>query len=350
MTRRSAPGALRSARAEGVRVAFYGRVARDENPQHALQQQLRAVRAALPSEVPIVGRFVDVGPWNGLSGSTYASSIASLCGRPVDGGVTDLLDRTMRPDRHFDVVACSDADRLSRRLVDRVRIEDDLAAYGVRVVTAVDPAIATLPPLDTPDTTQKRLRRWAWDLVTAETTHLARAVRDQMRAEGWHLGPTPYGYATETLTVDRRQRRRLVADPVCAEAVRTIFAYRAHHGLGVTAVARALNADPHQTAARAPDTSNAARPWSPATVRAILANPVYTGHLVSNRVDAARRLRPITEWTWSPTPAHEPIIAVDVFLAAHHITTIRQSSADDHGPDSLDESTTRQQPRQGGQR
>ncbi|WP_189060255.1 recombinase family protein [Longimycelium tulufanense] len=153
-------------------MAFYGRVACADDPHTAIQRQLRVVAAALPAGATIAGCFADVGPWNGLRGSTRSTAMWHLDGRPVDGGLIDLLDRACRPDRLFDVVACSDVDRLSRRLADRVRIEENLAEHGVRVVTLDDPVIATPARLDILSATQQRLRRWAWDVGSTESAPL----------------------------------------------------------------------------------------------------------------------------------------------------------------------------------
>jgi hypothetical protein len=45
-----------------ARVAFYGRVARDEQPPLSLQRQSHAVRAALGTMTPVVLCYADVGP------------------------------------------------------------------------------------------------------------------------------------------------------------------------------------------------------------------------------------------------------------------------------------------------
>lgn len=112
-------------------MAFYRRVASaDDDPHPAIQQQLRAVAAALPAEAPLVGYFADLGPWNGLRGGSHPTGTWSLDDHPIDGGLIELAHSTRRPDRHVDVAACNDADRLSCRLVHRVRIEDDLAGHG----------------------------------------------------------------------------------------------------------------------------------------------------------------------------------------------------------------------------
>lgn len=138
MTSPPAPGVINPARAGGVRVAFYGWIARADDPHTAVQRHLWVVTVVLFIQAPIVGYFVDVGPWNGLRGSIYSTGAWYLDGFLVDGGLVGLLDRTCRADRHADV------DRLSRRLGGGVRIENGLAEHGVGVLTPEDPMIAMI--------------------------------------------------------------------------------------------------------------------------------------------------------------------------------------------------------------
>jgi hypothetical protein len=127
-----------------IHAAFYGRVVRDVDPEVSIQRQLAAAAIAL-ADIPITGFFADVAPWSGLHGSTHPTDTWRLNGHPVDGGVLDLLDRARRPEPRLDLVVCADLERLSRRLVDRVRIEGLLADCGVRIVTPADPYIPTDP-------------------------------------------------------------------------------------------------------------------------------------------------------------------------------------------------------------
>ncbi|MGH3779242.1 MAG: hypothetical protein ACRDRO_01080 [Pseudonocardiaceae bacterium] len=143
MTRPSAPGAIPPADAGAARVALFGRGACPDDPHTELHRQLRAVSAALPTQARIIGYVVDVGPWNGQRGSIHTTDTRRLDGHPVKGGLIDLLDRACSAHRDVDVIACIDLGRLSRRLVECVRIEGDLA-HGVRVLTPDDPAITIL--------------------------------------------------------------------------------------------------------------------------------------------------------------------------------------------------------------
>jgi site-specific DNA recombinase len=55
--------------------------------------------------------------------------------------------------------------------------------------------------------------------------------------------------------------------------------------------------------------------WSRSVVRSILRNPKYTGYNVWGRHDKRRGrplIRPHSDWTWSTTPTHEPILSKEL--------------------------------------
>lgn len=127
------------ARRSGIRVAFYGRSARDDGAHLAIQRQLAVVVAALPADAVIVAFFADVGAWNGLHASTRGCGGWARRGRVVDGGLIELLHRTRRPNPGFEVMACSDVERVSRRLADRFRLEQHFVANSIALVIADGP-------------------------------------------------------------------------------------------------------------------------------------------------------------------------------------------------------------------
>lgn len=113
-----------------IRVAFYGKAAREENASVSLERQLRAVSTALPTHVRISCHFADSGMWNSArEGSTTAGT--SLDGYPVLGGLKELLRRAHDADHDFDVDVCFDDSRLPRRIAEGLAVEDELAKCGV---------------------------------------------------------------------------------------------------------------------------------------------------------------------------------------------------------------------------
>lgn len=319
-----------------TRVVFYGRVARDEQPLLSLQRQVRAVRAALGTMAPIVRCYADVGPHTGLGTGGRSVTGCVMGDEQIAGGIDQLLARAASAERDFEVVACSSIDRISQRYLDGARIEATLAEHTVRLVAADEPTSHVLSALaDVPDaramTTQATLRRWAWELVTDERTRLASATRERLLDHGWHVGPVPYGYTSDTVLVDGARRRRLLVEPTQAAIVRSIFSSYVCERHGVTQIARALNQSASSAVSSTPHTDGPPRRWTGSQVRAVVSNPVYTGYRVTNRRDAAGRPRPVHEWTWSATTVRPRIVAQDVFLAAQRITEDRRTSPEGRG-------------------
>src|SRR5947209_3125330 len=90
-----------------ARVAFCGRVARDEQRLLSLQRQLRAVRAALATTTPSLRCYADVGPYHAVG--TGGRSVAGCWwgDDQVAGGVDQLLARAASAEHDFEVVAYS---------------------------------------------------------------------------------------------------------------------------------------------------------------------------------------------------------------------------------------------------
>jgi site-specific DNA recombinase len=319
-----------------ARVVFYGRVARDEQPLLSLQRQVRTVRAVLGTMAPIVRCYADVGPHTGL-GTGGRSVAGCLVGdEQVAGGIDQLLARAASAERDFEVVVCSSIDRISKRPLDGVRIEAALAEHAVRLVAADEPTSHVLSALaDVPDaramTTRATLRRWAWELVTDERTRLSNATRERLLDQGWHVGPVPYGYTSDTVIVAGARRRRLLVEPTQATIVQSIFSSYVCQRRGVTQIARDLNQSASSAVSSTPHTDGPPRQWTGSQIRAVVSNPVYTGYRVTNRRDATRRPRPVHEWTWSKKTVRPRIVPQDVFLTAQRITTDRRPSPQGRG-------------------
>jgi len=123
----------------------------------ALTRQLVSARAVLPTGATIVGVFADVCAWDAwppdptsiTTSSTTATADPSICtgwmlgGHTVDGGMLTLLRRARQRVPGFDVVACEDGDRLSRKVLRQILIDDAFRACGVHVVIADE---GPLPP------------------------------------------------------------------------------------------------------------------------------------------------------------------------------------------------------------
>lgn len=97
------------------------------------------------------------------------------------------------------------------------------------------------------------------------------------------------------------------------------FAYRVQERLSFQAFADrldlALNPPPSPV-----DPRRAVGHWTMSSVREILSNPKYAGHMVWNR--RARKTNggkanPPSAWVWSEKPTHEPLISLEMFITVH---------------------------------
>ncbi|MCX5562017.1 recombinase family protein [Streptomyces sp. NBC_00038] len=179
------------------------------------------------------------------------------------------------------------------------------------------------------------------------------AMTVQTRDQGRYLGGRPpYGYRLADAgphpnrSFARRGVRihRLDIDPACGPIVSWIFTQRlARHS--VARITRALNdaAIPCPSAAdpgRNPHPSD--RQWILTTVRAILANPRYTGRQVWNRqrtdhdlIDPANtslghrdtmRWNTPADWIISTAPAHPALVSEADFITVQHLHADRPTA------------------------
>ena len=187
--------------------------------------------------------------------------------------------------------------------------------------------------------------------ITRTRIRVRTAMAAQTREQGRYLGGRPpYGYRladagphpNKAHAAWGRRAWRLEPDPDTTPVVQWIFAQRlAGHSLA--RITRALTeagipcpsaADPERNRHRA------AQEWSLTTVRAILANPRYTGRQVWNRQPTAMDLidpantglghRQVQRWDlpdgWviSARPAHPALVSEEDFIAAQGIRAARK--------------------------
>ena len=137
-----------------------------------------------------------------------------------------------------------------------------------------------------------------------------------------------YGYRKSA-----EDRNTLLVDDYAAEIVRRIFAWKIE-GMAVSAIAEKLN-DLHILSPkeykkslglnyRGGFTRGSCSKWSSPTVRRILTNEVYLGHLVQGRTERVnikvkkRVEKPEEEWV-RVEDAHEPIISADDFAIVQNL-------------------------------
>ena len=315
------------AAATTTRFAFYGRVSTDDvqDPSLSIPRQVAACGHAIdPSGGKIAAYFWDIESGRkDLARRGHGADPASFnVTVQRDGGLADLLAAAADGDRPFDAVIVESIDRLSRMTVDGTRIERDLERFDVPLFAADEPMVTNATAILTRRVKQGVAEWYVRDLIEKSRRGMEESVR-----QGWHTGgPAPYGYALEAhphpnphKAREGKHKHKLVVDPVRGPIVLMIFSWYCERRLGLGQICDRLNRDldrypPPQRNRK--DESPLRQTWSRSQIQAMLRNPKYTGYNVWNRHDKRKGrplIRPRSEWVWSPTPTHDPIVPKDLF-------------------------------------
>jgi site-specific DNA recombinase len=184
------------------------------------------------------------------------------------------------------------------------------------------------------------------------------AMAAQAEIEGRFLGGRPpYGYLlvdagphpNPAKAADGKRLHALAPDPNTAHVVRRIFAeYLA--GRGLKAIAEGLTRDDIPSPSAYDPGRNKHRcgiAWSYSAVRAILANPRYTGRQVWNKQPKSELLIDVNDvalghatkqtwnepgkWIWSREPVHEPLVDSGLFEQVQSLQRAK-GAADERSP------------------
>ena len=328
-----------------MRFAFYGRVSTEDqqDPQASKAWQLSRARGLIePAGGEIVAEFFDIGLSRSLPWKRRPEALR-------------LLDAIKSPGRDFDAVVIGEPQRAfygsQFGMTFPVFVHYGVGLWVPEVGGAIDPGSD------------------AHDLVMAlyggmskgERNRIKIRVRSAMKAqtelEGRFLGGRPpYGYRLADAgphpnpgkAAEGKRLHRLEPDPVTAPVVERIFTeYVA--GRGMTSIARGLTQDgiPCPSAYdRLRNPHRHTQVWETTAIRAILQNPRYTGRQVWNRVrtdevlidvedvalghEARHRWNDPSEWVWSRSESHAPLISTDLYERAQRTVKAR-GAVGDHG-------------------
>jgi site-specific DNA recombinase len=339
--------------AAALRFAWWGRVSTEDqqDPTLSLPRQLRSSRAAIPSGAVIVAHFYDVESGRRdleLRGRGSAHERFQIP-IPRDGGIQELLDEAARPDRRFDAVICESIERIARRTYYGTKIEHDLERVGVALFAADEPILLSGKRATTILT--RRVKQGVAEWYVLEMLEKSWDGFCEHTRQGWNVGQPPYGYVAEKIPhpvparrAEGKTKSRLVPDPVRAQAVREIFAWRVGEGLGYAEITERLNADLERyPPPSSPDPARRKDHWSRFSVREILLNPKYTGYMVWNRRARKRggKTNPPEAWVWSSQPTHEAIVSRSMLDAALAVAKEKQGSGTRSEPTAPESRTSR---------
>jgi site-specific DNA recombinase len=333
-----APGTLA---AEPVPVAILARTSTLllQDPVASVRRQIRSCEQWLPAGWFVAAVYSDI-----ESGATDLESrsqngswrILTDAGLPRDGGMADLLTEAASPVPRFAVVVCEDIERSARDTFNALKLERELSGHGIPLFATDEPA--SIAGINATTVLVRRVKQGVAEWYRIQLKEKIWKGFIEHNADGWNIGTPPHGYAAQRCPHPNplkagqgRTKTRLVLDPATAPAVASIYAWRVTDKIGVPTITARLNASP---GAYPPPGGNAG--WTVSTVRAILSNPKYTGHMVfgRRRTHGGRRSTPapMSEWLWSPEPAHPAIVDMATWHAAQHAGAGHSTSRDGTGP------------------
>ncbi len=328
-----------------IRVAFVGRTSTydQQDPTLSIPRQLRTCHGALPDNAVIVAHFYDIESGRKDLADRGRGNAHELFQIPVprDGGIQDLLDEAVRPDRRFDVVIAEDISRVSRRSYTSTEIEHRLETAGVMLVCADEPFRLDAKGRRAKTSTQvltRRVKQGVAEWYVIEMLGKAWDGFETHTEQGYNVGKACYGYLANKIPHPVPAKRakglkktRLELHPVEGPVVRKSFGWRVAERLGYQAIADRLNEDLVTNPPPTPvDPDNAVGMWTYSNVRDMLTNPKHTGHMVWNRRarkgGGKNRMNPVSEWVWSPDPTHEANIDLETFVQAQQVAEQRERS------------------------
>lgn len=318
------------------RKAFVGRVSTkdNQNPVTSIPRQVALASGCLAPGEEFVACFWDVESGmlppelRGLGPQAMYDALAVPT--PRDGGLQDMVERAEQ--LGITHVVAERSDRLARAMLTSLTVEHELKRIGVEVEYANEP---------TGGTESGRLRTRRYGQVEAEiyrTNMIEMSTGGQVQhaVQGWNHGYPPYPYIAvidedapnqgRTRYGDERPKRKLAPhpDPRRFKAARELCRLRREGCLKTADIMKVLAADPDKYPI---DTQ-----WTRNLVDGLIANPKLTGHQVYNR-KATRtghsRKNPLTDWSWSPTVVHEPVISLQEWKEAQEVTSWLRAGARD---------------------
>lgn len=211
------------------------------------------------------------------------------------------------------IILTKDLSRLGRDYIKTgYYLEQYFPSKKVRYI-AVNDGIDTL--FDTPANDMAPFRAVFNDMYAKDISKKVRSALDTKKREGKFIGAlAPYGYKKHPF-----DHNLLIVDNEKAEIVKNIFKMRIQ-GLSYSEISRTL------TAKGIPSPSSKSEKWNDVTVKRIIKNPLYSGHLVQSRTKKInykvkkRMYLPPCDWIIVKN-THEAIISEEIFEKANSFST-----------------------------
>ncbi|MDG4834789.1 recombinase family protein [Solwaraspora sp. WMMD1047] len=314
---------------ERVPVAGLIRVSTDDlqDPVGSAIRQMNNNLAALPAGWEIDLWFIDIESGRMEFDERGTGTAHLRFDLPVEraGGLADLLEEAKRPNCRFAAVICENAERMARYVYFNTRIEYELARHGIELFASDEPI--DLHGKKAAKVLLRRIKQAVGEWTAINTFEQAWDGLKTHTTSGYNIGRAPYGYRTQPHKEGERVKSKLVVDKARGPVVTQIFRWRVDDEYTYGQIAARLNANLDRYPPPEPlrkDTAVGCWTWE--SVRNLLHNPKYTGHMVWNRTTTrtgvtlrrkrTHRPNPIDQWVWSPTETHTALVSLSDFRAA----------------------------------
>jgi site-specific DNA recombinase len=272
-----------------LRCATYARYSTDKQNPLSIADQVRKCQ-----------QFAEKQAWRFLNGHVYSDEAVSGA-TDSRSGLARLIEAATSTPRPFDVILIDDSSRLSRNLVDSLRIFEQMHFAHVRMIF-ISQGIDS-------DSEQARVLFGIHGIVDSlYIEELAKKVFRGMEGRALaklHTGGRCFGYKNVPIEDSTRTDNygrpiilgvRLAVDESQAEIVRRIFALYAK-GLSLKGIAKRLNLE--GVPSPQPQAGRISRSWCPSSIRTILRNQRYRGRVVwgmKRKVRSPKTGKKIAEW------------------------------------------------------
>jgi site-specific DNA recombinase len=294
-----------------LRCATYARYSTDKQTPASITDQLRTC-----------DEFAQRKGWKLLEDHIYTEEAVSAAGADRLA-LKRLLQAALSSPRPFDVILVDDTSRLSRSLVDSVRIFEQLSFAGVRIV-AVSQGIDSQNDQADVLVTVHGLVDSLYIKELARKTHRG---LEGLALRGMHTGGNCYGYRS----VRCQDGTRLEINEAEATVLRRIFEMVAD-GSSLRTIAKKLNLEGIQSPR--PRARKQYCTWCPTAIHAMVRRELYIGRVIWNRskfVKAPgsnkrlRRPRPQSEWRIVERPELR-IVSDELWnRVRHRLASLRQT-------------------------
>ena len=149
---------------------------------------------------------------------TDSWKVLTEAGLPRDGGMADLLREAASPSPRFAVVVCEDIERSARDTFNSLKLEKELARHGIPLFATDEPA--DIAGVNSTTLLVRRVKQGVAEWYRLKLKEQTWKGFTEHNAEGWNIGPAPYGYAAEKhphpnplKASQGRTKTRLVVNP-----------------------------------------------------------------------------------------------------------------------------------------